>query len=93
MKQALELDPQQPAALNNLARLYLGTGAQRSAALELSRRLVEVQPVAASYDLLGWALYANGLTNEARVAAGKAVELDPTNTMYRARLQRLGAGP
>ena len=32
-------------------------------------RLVESQPSAASYDLLGWAFYANGLTNEARAAA------------------------
>ncbi|MBE7504105.1 MAG: tetratricopeptide repeat protein [Verrucomicrobiales bacterium] len=93
LKQALELDPQQPVALNNLARLYLGTGRQQPAALELARRLVKVQPIAASYDLLGWALYANGLTHDARVATGRAVELDPTNATYRTRLQRLGSAP
>jgi Flp pilus assembly protein TadD len=54
--------------------------------------LVELRPVAASYDLLGWALYVNGRTEEARAAATQAVELDPDNPVYRERLQRLGGG-
>ena len=93
LRRALDLDPAQPAALNNLARYYLGARREPAEALELSRRLADVQPTAASYDLLGWALYANGSTNEARAAAARAVELDPANPVYRERLERLGPQP
>lgn len=93
LRRALELDPEQPAALNNLARYYLGSGRELAGALELARRLAHVQANAASQDLLGWALYANGHTNEARTAAARAVELDPANPVYRQRLERLGGKP
>jgi tetratricopeptide (TPR) repeat protein len=93
LQRALELDPKQPEALANLARFYLGARRDLPEALRLCRRLVETQPRAASYDLLGWACYANGLTNEARVAAAQAVAQDPTNSVYRERLQRLQAAP
>jgi tetratricopeptide (TPR) repeat protein len=93
LKRALELDPKQPEALANLARFYLNSRRELPEALNLCRRLVGSQPTAASYDLLGWACYANGLTNEARAAAGQAVERDPTNTVYRERLQRLQPKP
>jgi len=93
LRRALELDPDQPAALNNLARYYLGQGGEPAGALELTKRLAQVQPTAASQDLLGWALFANGMTNEARTAAARAVELDPANPVYRQRLERLGGKP
>lgn len=89
LKRALELDSNQPGALNNLARFYLGTRQQLPEALELASRLTKVQPVAAHFDLLGWAAYANGKTNEARAAAAQAVALDPNNPVYRERLRRL----
>jgi len=90
LKRALALDPGQGEALNNLARFYLGTRRDLTEALALSRRLVELRPVASSYDLLGWALYVNGQLQEARAAAAQAVQLDPDNPVYRERLQRLG---
>jgi len=93
LKRALELDPKQPEALGNLARFYLDSRRDLPEALSLCRRLVESQPTAASYDLLGWACYANGQTNEARAAAGQAVERDPTNMVYRERYQRLQTPP
>jgi Flp pilus assembly protein TadD len=93
LRRALELDPAQPAALNNLARHYLGARREPAEALDLAQRLADVQPTAASYDLLGWALYVNGRTNEARTAAARAVELDPANRVYRERLERLGQQP
>lgn len=93
LRRALELDPVQPAALNNLARHLLSTQRDLPEALACCRRLVELQPTAASYDLLGWALYANGHTHDARVAAARAVERDPTNAVYRARLEKLQQQP
>lgn len=89
LKQALELDPKQPQALNNLARYYLGARQNPLEALNLARRLVELQPTAANYDLLGWASYANGLTNEARTAAAQAVTLEPSNSAYQERYRRI----
>jgi tetratricopeptide (TPR) repeat protein len=93
LRRALELDPGQPEALNNLARFYLGTRRQLAEALAMSRRLAEIRPSAASFDLLGWALYANGRTEEARAAAAQAVEREPGNPVYRERLRRLEGRP
>jgi tetratricopeptide (TPR) repeat protein len=89
LKQALELDPKQPEALNNLVRFDLGTRRDLPGALVLCRRLVDVQPTSANYDLLGWALYVNGQTKEALAASARAVELEPTNTVYREHHRRL----
>ncbi len=89
LDRVLQLDPNQPEALNNLARYYLGARRQLPEALALSRRLAASQPTAANYDLLGWALYANGLTNEALEASSQAVQLDPDNPVYRERHRRL----
>jgi tetratricopeptide (TPR) repeat protein len=93
LQRALELDPTQPQALYNLARARLTTRSELPQALELSRRLVEAQPSAESFDLLGWAFYANGKTNDARAAAAQAVKLAPNNAVYRQRLQRLQQNP
>jgi Flp pilus assembly protein TadD len=93
LKAALEIDPRQPQALANLSRFYLSARQEAPEALALSRRLVEVRPAAASYDLLGWACYVNGLTNEAREAARQAVEREPANPAYRTRYQKLQGSP
>ncbi len=92
-KQALVLDPNQPMALANLARYYLNTRQNLPEALVLCRRLVEVDPGAAHYDLLGWACFANGQVDAAREAAAQAVERDPTNAVYRERHQKLMRAP
>lgn len=92
-KRVLELDATQPQALYNLARYYLTTRQELPQALALAKQLVARHPDGESYDLLGWACYANGLTNQARAAAATAVERDPTNRDYRQRLERLGGAP
>ena len=89
LERVLQLDPNHPGALNNLARLYLGARRQLPEALALCQRLIAGQPDAATYDLLGWALYANGQTNEALKASGEAVRRDPDNPVYRERHRRL----
>lgn len=93
LKRALELDPKQPAALANLARCYLGARRETVEALGLCLRLVDLEPTAANYDLLGWAYYANGQAREARKFTAKAVEREPTNPTYREHLRRLEAAP
>lgn len=93
LKKALELDPRQPQALNNLARLYLRTRRNLPEALALSRRLVEIQPTAASYDLLGFASFSNGHLAEAKAAAAEAVRRDPDNPVYQERQRKLQQPP
>ena len=88
-KGVLELEPKQAEALHNLARLYLARGRELPEALALCQRLVSLEPKAANYDLLGWAFFANGRTNEALTAAAQAVAKDPTNTVYRERYRRV----
>ena len=90
---ALQLDPNQPEALNNLARFFLGQRRNLADALEYSRRLAATHPIATSFDLLGWAAFANGLLEEARAATARAAELDPANPVYRQRLERLETKP
>jgi hypothetical protein len=79
--------------LNNLTRFFLSTRQSLPEALELSRRLVKVDPNAANYDLLAWACYANGQTNAARAASAESVNKDPNNRAYRERLRRLQEVP
>lgn len=88
-KRVLGINPKEPAALNNLARVYLETHRELPAALAMSRQLVAGDPNGANYDLLGWAFYANGQTNEAIRACAKAMEKDPANAVYRERYRRL----
>jgi len=89
LKRILELDPKQPIALNNLTRFYLSTRHELPEALALSQRLAACEPNAANYDLLSWAFYANGRTNEALATIAKAVDKEPNNAVYRERYQRL----
>jgi Flp pilus assembly protein TadD len=89
LERALELEPEQPEALGNLARYYLTARTNLLEAMALSHRLVQSQPTAAGYDLLGWACFANGRVEEARSAAAQATKLAPTNAVYRERLRRL----
>lgn len=89
LERALTIDPSHILALHNLTRLYLETRQEPARALSFAQRLVQLQPSASHYDLLGWAAYVNHRLPEAREAAAKAVELSPTNQAYQERLRRL----
>lgn len=89
LRGALALDPDQPQALHNLARFYLGQGKNPAAALPLCQRLVQKSPNAQNYDLFAWACYANGRVAEAVSAAAESVRRDPNNPAYKTRLQKL----
>jgi len=88
-QKVLERNPNQPEALNNLARYFLSTRQRLPEALIFARRLVGTQPTAANYDLLGWALYLNGQTKEALEACNQAIRRDPDNAAYLQRRRRL----
>ena len=89
LEKALESEPDQPQALQNLTRFLLGRGTDRERALELARRLTEAHPDGASHDLLAWASFANGRLEDAILAAREANRLEPANPVYHKRLQQL----
>jgi tetratricopeptide (TPR) repeat protein len=93
LQRALELDRNQPEALNNLARAYLSSGRKLPEALELCRRLVELHPTVANYELLSRALFANQKTNEARAASAAARARAPENAAGRERLRPRASPP
>jgi tetratricopeptide (TPR) repeat protein len=69
-----ELEPERPAAWNQLAYAYLGLG-QHEQAVGALRRYAEVAPMEANaHDSLGDALLANNQLDEARIAYQRAVD-------------------
>jgi superkiller protein 3 len=94
LKQLLEIDPNSALANRDLARLYLKFNKRIAEAKALAVRAVEIDPIAANYDVLGWAYYANGDMAESLSAARLAMELDPDDPSYKRRyeqiLQRMG---
>lgn len=93
LQRALALDPNQTEALHNLTRFYLGRRQNVGEALGLCRRLTDLQPTAANFDLLAWAFYANGQSANARAASARSVEKEPENATYRERYRRLQQVP
>jgi tetratricopeptide (TPR) repeat protein len=89
LEKGLALDPNRVDALNNLVRIYLGSGQRLPRALEFTSKLVGLEPSAANYDLLAWAHYANGQIDRAREASARSIELAPDNPVFRARYNRL----
>lgn len=77
LKQALQVDPEFPDALNNLACVFLAkTGFEREA-LAYAGRAVRLAPGNASYhDTLGLAYRANALPDRAKAEYRRAGELD-----------------
>ncbi|MHC4447795.1 MAG: spermine/spermidine synthase domain-containing protein, partial [Planctomycetota bacterium] len=77
LQQALDVVPEQPLVLLNLASMQLSFGNTRSA-VESLRRFQRLEPNAEiGYRMLGLALWAQGLHAEAISAMRRAVELDP----------------
>ncbi|HNW36333.1 MAG TPA: tetratricopeptide repeat protein, partial [Candidatus Ozemobacteraceae bacterium] len=65
-RKALDLNPQDPVVMNNLAFMLLELDRDLPLALELARRSVDAQQgYVYNLDTLAWALYKNGRANEA----------------------------
>jgi protein O-GlcNAc transferase len=82
-KQALAVAPKNAAGYRSLAKFYLNTKREAKQAQELAATAVELEPVADSYFVLGWAQAVNGRRDEAADALQKAVQMDPKNPTYR----------
>ena len=82
LKRALELDPEQPMALNYLGYSWIDRGENLSEGLKLIQRAVELRPNDGYIvDSLGWAFYRLGDFSRASQFLERAIELlpeDPT---------------
>jgi len=91
-RKALDLDPQSPIAMNNLAWLLTENQGNLDEALQLASGSVAKSPETAGfYDTLGWVYYKKGLYSPAVEQLKKAVAFDErsgqtANPAYRVRL-------
>lgn len=82
---ALELEPNNEAALLSTARLY-AKQKQYPQACEFFNKSLAVRPAADTYNELALAYQNQGKTTEAQSAMRKAIDLDPKSTRYRNNL-------
>ncbi|MCP5517799.1 MAG: tetratricopeptide repeat protein [Verrucomicrobiales bacterium] len=88
-----ELAPDRPEGYQTLAELYLRTDREPVAARAAAQKLVELQPTAPNYYLLGFACVKNNDRSGAIAAMEQAVALSPDNPGFREFLQRLKSAP
>jgi Flp pilus assembly protein TadD len=86
-EQALTLDPKDPIASNNLARLYATDDATVERAIELARNAVAKLPEDPdAHDTLGWIAYRAGRLSLAASELERASTLDPEDATVRHHL-------
>lgn len=89
-EQALAIDPSEPIASNNLARLYSTDEARTTEALELARTAVARMPNdAAANDTLGWIAFKARQLTLARRSLERAVSLEPGNPVLQDHLTKV----
>jgi len=85
-ERSLELDPDNPEALNNLAWLLLTvekkTLQDKEQALELARRAADLKKQGHILDTLAEAYWQNGMVDRALESTGQAMKMDPGNREY-----------
>ncbi len=97
-KRALEVDPEQPFAANNLAMLYADQGkGNLDEAVRLAQSIVQKFPDQPGYiDTLGWVYHKKGLhlaaVEQLQRAVDKSVERKADNSLYRFHLGMALAG-
>jgi Flp pilus assembly protein TadD len=94
-RKAIEIDPKQPIAYNNLAAMSVERRQDLASAERWARKAVELGPgVADFHDTLGWVLHARGNDKGALSALQKATELAPNNPeiLYHLAAIRVAAG-
>jgi tetratricopeptide (TPR) repeat protein len=86
-REALRIEPNHPAALNNLAYLLAETGADLDRALELARRARALLPDSAeTADTIGFIYTRKKWTDVAILTLKSAVEKEPDNELFRTHL-------
>jgi tetratricopeptide (TPR) repeat protein len=85
----LKCAPKQGEGYRMLAQLYLNTNQRLERARQLAATAVELQPVAASYFVLGWACAKTGDPDGARSALATAIKMEPGNATYRRLYQSI----
>jgi tetratricopeptide (TPR) repeat protein len=86
-EQALTIDPKDPIASNNLARLYAADDGKADRAIELARSAVAKLPEDAdAHDTLGWVAYRTGRLSLAASELERATALDPADPTYKQHL-------
>jgi Flp pilus assembly protein TadD len=77
-EKTLEIDSNNPTAMNRMGYILADTGIDVMRALRLCRKAVDTKPQSAAYlDSLGWAYYKSGEVVEARTWLRRALELAP----------------
>lgn len=77
-RKSIELNPDNPGALNNFAYYLSEQDRDLEKALEMSARVLELEPGNATYiDTYGWILYKLGRYDEAKRYMQQAISLDP----------------
>ncbi len=87
-----QLSPERPEGYRGLAEFYLHTNRNITKVKTLVEKLVQLQPSGPNYFLLALACAKNQDLDGARLAMGRAVELDPDNVAYRRFYERLKKG-
>jgi tetratricopeptide (TPR) repeat protein len=89
-EQAIVLDPGDPIASNNLARLYAADAATVAPALELARNAAARLPGDADvHDTLGWVAFRAGRLTLAASELERAIALNASEPTYRNHLQEV----
>ncbi|MFC1490926.1 tetratricopeptide repeat protein [Candidatus Latescibacterota bacterium] len=76
LMKVLDITPDDPLALNNLAYMYLENNKNYSKAIDLVNQALEAEPDNGAYlDTLGWAYYLKGNYKKARKNIEKALKV------------------
>ncbi|MBE3070995.1 MAG: tetratricopeptide repeat protein [Planctomycetes bacterium] len=89
-RRGLELAPGHAAGYRLLAEVLLLRGQKADEAKTLAGKLVELQPTATHYGMLGEACLRAGDVAGARAAVQRAMQLEPDNAAIKAIYDRLG---
>ena len=87
--QAIAVDENSADAHNNLAWLYASQGEHLKRAVELAERAVTLEENAARLDTLAYAYHRYGAYTQAEQAILRAIDLEPSNTAYKDRLNEI----
>ncbi len=88
-EQALALDPTEPYAAHNLARIYTNDKSNVDAAVRLARvALTRLGDEAQAHDTLGWAYLMSGSPALAVPELQRATAMDPQSTVFRGHFEQ-----